>query len=560
MVGFSAIISCDRGSGDALPAKIVGKGWNMTDPKVSRRAFMGTSAAIGAAAGFGSLAAYGAEATVQEGDVWDIGELDEPTETMDVDLCIVGAGGCGVAAALQAKQIGVENLLVIEKQDVTGGSFIGTEGMFAVGSHWQKEAGETATSAEIIQECMTYHHWQPEYDLYRTFFDKTADTIDWLEENGVEFDHVQALGNSHTCWHIYKGSNHPGVEFMASLTKAATDAGVTFETGLSGKKLLLGDNGEVKGLLAQRKDGTVVEIDAPAVIVATGGYANNTELTSTLTGKPADFFNPAGTEGRDGDGIKMARDAGAALTRFPGTLQVTGPVCRGSKWGDDIAAICLQPTLWINQKGERYIGENMSIKNFTFAGTAMLNQDRVFVIESQAQIDRFTSGDGLYVNVGVYALAGQTLPDLPDEIEELVEKGTVYVADTVAELAEKIGVDPAALGATVEKYNGYCDTGVDEDFFKDAEMLCAIPESDGPYYAFDCQDNYPTTCGGIRITPTTEALDGSGNVIAGLYVGGVDAGGFYGDAYDVGIAAGSTAAWAINSGRMAAEQVARYLA
>ena len=513
-------------------------------------------------AGYAWAPANSALANEDIADVWAVEELGEPAETLAAKLAIVGAGGTGIAAAIQAVQLGIapEDVLVIEKQPFTGGSFIGTEGMFAVGSHWQAEAGETATAAEIIQKCMAYHHWVPEYELYRAFFDKTAETIDWLESLGVEFDHVQSLGDSYVCWHIYKGSNHPGVEFMASLTSAAEKLGIGFLTGLGGKRLLLDENGNVEGLLAVRADGAVVRIEAPAVIVATGGYANNTDMTGYLTGKPGDFFNPAGTVGRDGDGIKMVYDAGAALTRFPGTLQVSGPVCRGSKWGDGVAAACLQPILWVNQNAKRYIGEDMCIKNFTFSGTAMMNQERVFAICTQAQIDRFAEGDGIYVSVGVYALEGETLPGLKEQIEELKAAGNVFVADTVSELAEQMGVDATQLVATIDAYNGYCEAGEDPDFFKEPSMLVAMPESDGPYYAFDCQDNYPTTCGGIKVNERCEVIAREGGIIGGLYVGGVDAGGFYGDAYDVGIAAGSTASWAINSGRIAAEQAVAYLA
>ena len=532
--------------------------------ELTRRSFVKGS--VSAAAGM-SLAGYAwlpaNESMAQEDvdDIWTIQDLGDPAENLAAKLVIVGAGGTGVSAAIQAVQLGLDpqDLLVIEKQPFTGGSFIGTEGLFAVGSHWQLEAGETITAPEIIQKCMAYHHWVPDYELYRTFFDKTAQTVDWLESLGVEFDHVQPLGDSANCWHIYKGSNHPGVEFMASLTKAAEDLGISFVTDLGGKKLLLDAEGKIAGLLAVRSDGTVIQIDAPAVIVSTGGYANNTNMTGYLTGKPADFFNPAGTVGRDGDGIIMAYDAGASLTRFPGTLQVTGPVCRGSKWGDGVAATCLQPILWVNQNGKRYIGEDMSIKNFTFSGTAMMNQDRVFAICTQSQIDRFAEGDGIYVNVGVYALAGETLPDLKEQIEELRTAGTVFVADTIEELANQIGVDASQLVSTVDAYNSYCEAGLDPDFFKEPSMLIAMPQEEGPYYAFDCQDNYPTTCGGIKVNARCEVLSREGNIIPGLYVGGVDAGGFYGDAYDVGIAAGSTASWAINSGRIAAEQAVAYI-
>lgn len=326
------------------------------------------------------------------------------------------------------------------------------------------------------------------------------------------------------------------------------------------------DDGKVAGLLAVRDDGTVIKIECQAVILGTGGYANNVELTSYLTGNPPDFFNVAGTPGRDADGIKMGYAAGGALAKSPGTIQVTGPACRGSKWGKPVVAVTLQPLLWVNQDAQRYIGEDMTLKNFTFSGTAMLNQRKVYAICDQAMIDRYVTGEGLQVPVGVYALAGEKLDGIDDpdldfyaEVESLMDY-SVFTAATAEELAEKIGLDPQALAETIRTYNSYCETGVDLDFGKVADQLVPVLEANGPLYAFDCQDNYPTTCGGLKVTTKVEVVDKDGKIIPGLYAGGCDTGGFFGDAYDVGIAAGSTASWAINSGRIAAESAVEYLA
>ena len=550
---------------------------------ISRRAFIGGASLAGVSAlALGSLVGCqpnampdtGSDASSSanvsgsdsEASVWDIEPLGEPTETITTKLCIVGAGGTGLAAGIQARQLGLEDVLVIEKQPMTGGSFIGSEGLFAVGSHYQLEAGAHATSAELIAQCMNYHHWVPDYALYRVFFDKTASTIDWLEDLGVEFSHVQALGDSYPTWHIYKGSKHPGVEFMESMAAAAEKVNLQVECNLGGKQIILDDDGKVAGLLAKRSDGTVVKIECQAVIIGTGGYANNVELTSYLTGNPPDFFNVAGTPGRDADGIKMGYAAGGALAKSPGTIQVTGPSCRGSKWGKPVTAVTPQPLLWVNQDAQRYIGEDMTLKNFPFSGTAMLNQQKVFAICDQAMIDRYVSGEGLQVPVGVYALAGEKLDGIDDpdldfyaEVESLMDD-SVFTAATAEELAEKIGLDPQALAETIRAYNSYCETGVDLDFAKVPDRLVPVLEANGPLYAFDCQDNYPTTCGGLKVTTKVEVVGKDGNVIPGLYAGGCDTGGFFGDAYDVGIAAGSTASWAINSGRIAAESAAEYLA
>lgn len=84
-------------------------------------------------------------------------ELGEPSETISCDLCVVGGGGTGLAAGIQAQQLGVD-VVVLEKKNSTGGSFIGSEGLFAVGSHWQDDAGVSYPVDELAEACFDYHH------------------------------------------------------------------------------------------------------------------------------------------------------------------------------------------------------------------------------------------------------------------------------------------------------------------------------------------------------------------------------------------------------------------
>lgn len=166
--------------------------------------------------------------------------------------------------------------------------------------------------------------------MYKNFFKHTADTVVWLEDLGVEFDHVQSLGDSPNAWHVYKGvgSEGTGVTFMKSFGAAAESAGVRIETGCSGKKILMED-GQVKGLLAVRDSGDVVKVECKAVIVGTGGWANSPELIRELNGSDPDRVTASGMDGRDGDGLKMLKDVGAALAAGPGTM-VTWPYSSGN--------------------------------------------------------------------------------------------------------------------------------------------------------------------------------------------------------------------------------------
>ena len=532
--------------------------------RMSRRTFVAGAAATAALAGVaGAQVAKADEAATDttSADPWAIEEIGEPTETIDCEVCVLGAGGTGLAAAIEATQLGL-NVVVLEKQGVVGGSFIGTEGLFAVGSHWQEEAGETFTADEVILECMDYHHWIPDPQLYEEFFTRTAETVDWLESLGVVFDHVQSLGDSHNCWHVYEGdgAEGTGVTFMKSFGAAAEELGIDIELDCPGKKLIMQD-GKVAGVLAVRKDGTVVQVNCPVVIVGTGGYSNNGDIIRDLNGSDPSRITASGMSGRDADGLKLMRDAGAVLAAQPGTMMFYGPILPGTSYGSQIqAATSMQPQLWVNQDAQRFVNENMFLQNFAYAGNAVYNQKRAFNICNQALLDRYAA-EGPDVGVGVYVNIGDPMTELPDQLADAMESEDsapyIFKADTIEDLATAAGLDPEALRATVDTYTQYCASGVDERFAKPAEYLNALEE--GPFYAFEVFNGYFTTVGGIKVNPKTEVLGESDAVIPGLYAGGSDAGGLYGDTYDVGIAAGSQASWAINSGRLAAKNAARYL-
>ena len=156
----------------------------------------------------------------------------------------------------------------------------------------------------------------------------------------------------------------------------------------------------------------------------------------------------------------------------------------------------------------------MFLKNFPFAGCAMRKQKKVWAIFTQALLDRFETGDGALTGVGVWVAAGQRLTGLKEEVEGLLASGNGHAvkADTIADLAAASGLDADALQATFEKYNGFCDEGFDEDFHTPSDYMIAMTDDDGPYYAFDCQDAYFTTCGGLKVNALTNVLTADGNV------------------------------------------------
>jgi fumarate reductase flavoprotein subunit len=123
-------------------------------------------------------------------------------------------------------------------------------------------------------------------------------------------------------------------------------------------------------------------------------------------------------------------------------------------------------------------------------------------------------------------------------------------------LATKMGIEPAALRATVDEYNSFCEKGHDDLFAKEPKYLRPLKEP--RCYALKCNAVFLGTLGGIKINHKMEVVDKKENPILGLYAGGMDAGGIYGDSYDV-KTCGGTLAFAVNSGRIAGRNALKYI-
>lgn len=508
--------------------------------------------------------------------IWDIKELGEPSETIQADICIVGAGGTGTAAAIQAADMGLK-AVVIERLAGYGGSFIGTEGMtgletkYTSGENCPVFAGAYNPTQpygvkNAMNTCLNYHHWIPEHKLYEAYFGQMKETIDWLEEHGIEFADVIAIGAGPKIWHVYdKGDDaSPGGHFMQCFGEEAERLGTEAHFNMYGRKLVMED-GKVAGLLAEDEKGNVLEVEAPVVIIATGGYANNSEFLYGVSETKNKNIQALGMDCREGDGIKMAKAAGAAMAEGLGTVMWCGPVTLGAitaTWTTDAYCAGVQPTLWLNQNGERFCKEDLWIDDFAGAGIAVRNQERSFVLFTEADMKRWEEQgpDGQVFSFGT--------PGVPmtKAREDLMAAEGCHVGDNLAALCEEVGLDATAVQATVATYNEACaaaasldgeDTSADEEFGKRAKYLHAIEE--GPYWLCEVGDGFYTTCGGIKVNEKTQVLDENDQVIPGLYAGGSDAGGLYGDSYDVKFAPGSQAGWAVNSGRLAVKDAKKYL-
>jgi fumarate reductase flavoprotein subunit len=481
--------------------------------------------------------------------------VGEPTETVTADFVVCGAGGAGLAATLQADDLGL-NVILLEKKQWAGGTFAFAGACFAPNSKYAVEAGATVDINDFIKTMMSYNHYVLSYNLLKNFIDEIAETVEWAEGLGCQF----ALRTKTPVALRYVGekeggSTNTGAAFARILVEEAERRGLDIRYSTAAQELIQDESGKVTGVLAVDDSGKVIKFKAPAVLLVTGGWANNPDFLRELGRVNPDRVISSGYDGRDGDGVYMARKAGAAWARGDGTIMFYGPHLPGTNHAEQLLMGIYQPLLWVDEKGKRFMNEGGA--NMTEIGNAIRDLKRLLVIHTQADLDRLATSTMLFDN-GM-GPGGTPLNEFNDQLQKQIDAGNeyIFIADTTEELAEKVGLDTAVFQATVDRYNELVEKGVDEDFCKDPSYLTPLKE--GPFYAFDCFDGFFTTIGGVRINEDIQAVDENGDAIEGLYVGGCDTGSLCGDIYDFTTAPGEQSSWALNSGRMVAKRVAQAL-
>lgn len=478
------------------------------------------------------------------------GEGNAKGETMSTDVVVVGSGATGMSASIQAKQLGLD-VIMLEKNGSLGGSSNSAEGYGGINTNFAKKQGIHYDVKKVFKEAQDFHHWATNPELLMKYYQSSGETGNWLESLGVKFDMLAPNGtNKFNTWHLYHRDQPTTNSLVASLSDNAKKLGVKIMLETRGKELIMKD-GKVAGIKAEKSDGGTLSIKAPVVILATGGYANNPKMIEKYAKIDGDVVVDVGVPGRTGDGINMALKVGASDKRLKGTLMNFGAAMKGQPTYGPINMVGWMPLLKVNQEGFRFEDESVVERDWGTAGNAQKQQGYVYHIVTKDTLDGFIkNGFPTWTN---------KMPNFYDDLNKALEKNkdSVFKADTLEELADKMKIDKANLEATVNKWNEFAKTGVDKDFGLPAKYL--YPVEKGPYYGFKFGLGIFATTDGLEVTPDAQVLDKKGKVIPGLYAGGGDAGGLNGETYDVNIVPGSQQGWAVNSGRFAAKDAKRYI-
>ena len=435
----------------------------------------------------------------------------------ETDIVVIGSGAAGLAAALTAAEGGT-SAIVLEKQRSLGGSSNFFEGTFAVESDLQRKEYLTYSRDEAFRAFMEYSHWRADPRIVRAFVDESAATITWLQQHGVEFVNVSVLMPcAPRTYHTVKGA---GEALVKSLASAAKGKGVELRLGTAATKVVT-EGDRITAVVVER-DGEPTRINCRAVFIATGGYTNNRMWIKKYAGFDLDAnIVPVGNVDKMGDGIRMAWEVGAAEEGM-GVVEMyrIGPIGPEFPMKSHLQVAAVQPDLWVDYRGERFCDEAISFYD-TSAGNvnARHRQGYTFTLLNES-IKQEMIERGVDRNLAQDNPPGTRPLNFDKEMNAALQAGSteVFAADSVKELAERMGVEPAVLVATVAEYNGFCEKGHDDLFAKDRRYLRSLK---GPrFYAIKCRTISLGTLGGIRINHRMEVLNKKGEAISGLYAGG----------------------------------------
>lgn len=426
-------------------------------------------------------------------------ETDAPrtAEELNTDIVIVGAGGAGMVAAINATQQG-KNVILVEKMPYAGGNTTkATGGMNAAETHYQKEQNIDDSVAQFVADTMTGGHDLNDIDLVTKMASESAACIDWLDSIDAPLPKISFSGGAtNSRIHAPEDGSGVGAYLVTAFLKQLDALNIQVLYSTEATEILM-NNGKAAGILAASKS-TDYTIHANAVILATGGFGNNEDMICEY--RP-DLKGTVTTNapGATGDGIRMAQAVGAdtrdleQIQLHPTVEQSTSMLITEGVRGDG--------AILVNQSGKRFTNE-------------MLTRDAV----SAAELEQ----EGSYA----YVIFDQHLRDNLKAIEKYVDTGITVQADTIEGLAELINVDPAVLAQTLADWNTCVANQKDPEFGRDTAMEADL--SVAPYYAIKIAPGIHHTMGGLKINTNAEVLGTDGKVIPGLYAAGEVTGGVHG--------------------------------
>jgi succinate dehydrogenase/fumarate reductase flavoprotein subunit len=451
----------------------------------------------------------------------------------EADVIVAGFGGAGACAAIAAHDTGAK-VLIIEKAPFGGGNTSCALGPMRLPNN--------------VEEGVKYYRalsfgTVTDEDLIRTFSEALFSLPEKLKALGINLERTHegdpmfpTLLGSECIDHWTAGT---GYDLFRGLVRNVEQRGIQVLYKTQVRKLIQEPSTKaIQGVVIDRL-GTEESIRANrAVILSTGGYENDVEMQGYYN-YPGIKLYPFGTPYNTGDGVKMALEAGAGPWHFV-TVALMGVALKAPSEKFGVAFPFLRTRggfVFVNKQGQRFMNEAQRL-TFRKDPLAILAFDHATA--RYPNIPSFLVFDETQrLRAPLYRLTGsmvgyaswQGLDPWSEDNSTEIEKGWIIKGDTLEELAEKAGINPEALGESIDRYNEYCTADKIDSFGRASETM--MPVQKPPFYAAELCLAIVNTQGGPKHNSLAQTLDQKGNPISRLYSPG-ELGSFFGHLYQGG--------------------------
>lgn len=442
------------------------------------------------------------------------------------DIVIIGAGGAGLAAAIEARELG-KNVIVLEKMGNVGGNTLSaTGGLNASETKYQAAKGITDSNEQYYQDTMKGGYNKNDPALVRNMVEKSSETVDWLVSLGADLTDVGKMaGSTNSRTHRPTGGAAVGAYLVPVLEKVAKEKGADIR--LKNKVVdIIEKDGAAVGVKVEGDNGNYT-VNAKAVIIATGGFGANPDMVVSYKADLAGF-GTTNHKGATGDAFEWVKKFNGVLIQMD-EIQ-THPTVVPGKGTMITEAVRGNGAIIVNRAGKRF-GSEMATRDVMSADILAQEGKTAFLVFDND------------VRKSLKAIEGY------------VKSGLLTEDDTIEGLAKKLSIPADAFKATMDSYAALVKSGKDDSEFgrKASEMPRALTEA--PFYAVEIGPAIHHTMGGIKINVNAEVVNSSGAAVPGLYAAGEVTGGVHGGNR----LGGNAVADIIVYGKIAADSAAAYI-
>ncbi len=428
-------------------------------------------------------------------------------DSYESDVVVVGAGGAGLSAAITAAENGAKVILIEKMNNVGGNTLISGGEMAAPGNWLQEKEGIKDDVETFYNDILKGGDNENDPALVRIVAENALNAAEWLRDDvKMEFEDNLLFFGGHSVKRSLVPKNATGVEMIQKLTAKAESLGVQIFTNTAAKHLVT-ENDKVVAVQAENNGKSITFHANNGVVLATGGFGSNLEMRVANNPAMDEKILSTNSVGSTGDGITMARELGAQTVdmQYIQTYPTCDPETGALLYVGDVRLE--GRAILVNKEGKRFVEE----------------LERRDVI-SLATTEQTGGVSYMYFDEASMQAAG-VAESHKAEYEDLLARGILVKADSVAEAAAHFDIDAEELQKTIDRYNQYCADGKDLEFNKRGEL---IPFEAGPCYIMKSQPAIHHTMGGLKINPEAQVLNEDGQVINGLYAAGEVTGDIHG--------------------------------